>query len=203
MSLVVFRLEEVTPQIMERLTHLEKTAFGEGGMNHWQLAPLVRYGRVFCLAYGGEIIGVMEFMRTWDQYACYLVGSPLYPQYRSLGYGKYFLKQALDQIQRDGLGRSCLRWLRITYLRLPAVCLLGFQQVGFLKDEYGPGEDRLLLELSQTRFKLLWYYMYIAGLIPSGYIRPKAVNTRLREDSMRLGQVLWLLWPAQWANLLY
>jgi len=147
LSLVVFRLEEVTPQIMERLTHLEKTAFGEGGMNHWQLAPLVRYGRVFCLAYGGEIIGVMEFMRTWDQYACYLVGITIVPQYRSLGYGKYFLKQVLDQIQRDGFRKVLLT---VAEDNIPARRLyasFGFQQVGFLKDEYGPGEDRLLLEL--------------------------------------------------------
>jgi ribosomal-protein-alanine N-acetyltransferase len=146
-SLAVYRLDKFNKKIMDRLTFLEKTAFGEGGMNQWQLAPLVRYGKVFCLEYAGEIIGVLQFMRLWEGQVCYLVGITVEPDHRFNGYGKFFLQEALGQIRRDGFRQVLLTVALDNKQAIEIYTDLGFREAGFLKEEYGPGEDRLLMVL--------------------------------------------------------
>jgi ribosomal-protein-alanine N-acetyltransferase len=138
----VYQLEEFDLELMARLTQLERIAFGEGGMNQWMLAPHVRYGRVFCLEYADEIIGVMEFMSCCKEPdTCYLAGISVDPKYQNRGFGRFFLDEALSRVKEDGFTRVILTVAPKNDRAIHLYRSFGFEEGELLVDVYGPGED--------------------------------------------------------------
>jgi ribosomal-protein-alanine N-acetyltransferase len=147
----VEEIDELSPGLLEALVAMEKEAFGKGGMNEWFLPPFVRYGRVFVLWVEGDQrpAGVAECMNSWQEPQCvYLFGVSLNKKWRGQGLGTRFLQDIIGRLRMQGF-----RALELTVSpnNMAALRLyqdkLGFRTIAFCKDEYGPGEDRLLLRL--------------------------------------------------------
>ncbi len=142
-------VDDLTGNIATELTEIEKKAFGEGGLhNEWLLVPMIRYGRVFAAELEGRLIGSAQFMRTWTgQDTVYFYGISLLPEYRGKGLGTAFLNEIMGALKNDGFRRVVLS---VSPQNQRAVHLYrdryGFKTVRAAAGEYGPGEDRLIME---------------------------------------------------------
>lgn len=153
MSLEIIELDDFDLSLLDKLIALQGEAFGKLGLNESTLPTLIRYGRVFLLRTDKEIIGSAEFMRDWNNRdLIFLVGFSIKKSQRQKGMGKAFLGGALDRL---GSRASRIR-LTVSPQNLAALGLyrhFGFKEIGFYEDEYGAGEDRLLLELQLAEQK--------------------------------------------------
>ncbi len=86
-------------------------------------------------------------MRNWRQpRSAYLVGFCIKEEERQQGLGRFFLEQIIDRIEQE----ISLIELTVAPTNQAALGLYrraGFEEVGYLKDAYGAGRDRLLLRL--------------------------------------------------------
>lgn len=142
-------VDNLTGDIARRLVEIEDKAFGEGGLhNEWLMVPMVRYGRVFAAELEGQLVGSAQFMRTWTgQDTVYFYGVSLLPEYRGQGLGTAFLNDILRALKNEGIRKVILS---VSPQNQRAIHLYreryGFETVKSVAGEYGPGEDRLIME---------------------------------------------------------
>ena len=149
MDINVKVIKDNDPEIVQRLMNIDQQAFGDAGVDEWFLVPFIRHGRVMALQLGGQIIGGAQFIRDWGEpFKVYLYGIAIDRRYRGKGLGTAFLKACIDVIKTDGA--QCVE-LTVDPANHPAVAVyekkLGFRITEERKDEYGAGENRLVMEL--------------------------------------------------------
>ena len=134
--------------LQEIMLTIDEEAFGEGSLNEWSLPPFLHYGRVYLARLNGKPVGIAELMRDWrDEELVYLYGYAVAQDYRGLGVGTSLLRFILEALPRAGFQR-----LQLTVHPENKIAIhiyeakFGMKRVSFLKDYFGPGEDRWLLE---------------------------------------------------------
>ena len=152
---MIERVEKIEPEVIQRLIQLEKEAFGEGGMNAWHLVPLIRHGRVYVLKKDAEIIGFIQYMLDWDSpQKAYMVGVEISQEFRGLGLGTKLIKKTLQTLSKEKIQGV---ELTVDPNNSGAVKVyenkLGFKVTDSRKNEYGEGEDRLVMTLSLAGFE--------------------------------------------------
>ncbi|HEY3424885.1 MAG TPA: GNAT family N-acetyltransferase [Negativicutes bacterium] len=143
-------VQKIEPELIERLVQLEAEAFGQGGMNAWQLVPLIRHGRVYVVRKNQEIIGAVQYMLDWDSpQKAYMVGISIAKESRGQGAGTKLLQASFAALVKDNIKEV---ELTVDPNNVVAVkvyeCKLGFVAGNFRHNEYGAGEDRLVMKLS-------------------------------------------------------
>jgi len=147
MNFSVVELKDYDLSLLNELIELQKEAFGDLGLDKGTLPLMIRCGRVFILKKDNKVIGSAEFMKDWSDPKCaFLVGFSISEEEKQKGRGKYFMKEILNRLPGQ------LKTVRLTTSSENEAALglykqLGFEEVGFWKDAYGAGEDRLVLEL--------------------------------------------------------
>ena len=141
-------IRTVEEAVISRLVELDQEAFGSGGMNEWQLVPLIRHGRVFAVRREGRIVGAIQYMLDWDEpHTAYLVGVSVCRHWRGKGVGTELLDGSFRYLIGYGLKEV---ELTVDPENTGAVKLyqtkLGFVTTGFRKAEYGEGQDRLVMK---------------------------------------------------------
>jgi len=147
---------KIEPEIIQRLVQLDKEAFGDGGMNEWHLVPIIRHGQVYVYKQDTEIIGSIQYLLDWDNpQKAYMVGVSIAKQSRGLGLGTELLNETLKIIFRGNIDEV---ELTVDPTNAGAVKIyeskLGFKITDSRKNEYGEGEDRLVMMLSRADFAL-------------------------------------------------
>jgi ribosomal-protein-alanine N-acetyltransferase len=148
MNIRVDMIRDNDAQIVGRLSKIEEMAFGKAGLNEWTIVPLIRHGKVFALWHEREVIGGAQFIRDWkDPSRAYLVGIALDKNQRGKGLGTRFLAECLVMLKGEGVNSV---ELTVDAVNQPAAHVyqekLGFGIVEERKDEYGAGENRLVME---------------------------------------------------------
>jgi ribosomal-protein-alanine N-acetyltransferase len=153
-GMLSIRVEEVDRldfPLLQALIEIDQEAFGKGGMNEWFLPPFARRGRVYALWVEdiGQPVGVAECMVTWGQPQCaYLFGIAIREGWRGKGLGTRFLREICHRLQEMGF---LALDLTVSPDNAPALRVyrdkLGFKTIGFHREEYGQGEDRLVMRL--------------------------------------------------------
>ncbi len=149
-KLSVESIDSFSEDVIQRIVEIEKRAFGEGGLhNEWLLVPFIRYGRVFIARIDDEIVGCAQFIRKWNSSeTAYFYGISMLPEYRGGGLGTVFLREILSLIKIDGIQRVILS---VSPQNKTAIYIyrnkIGFVEKSFAPNEYGCGEDRLIMEL--------------------------------------------------------
>ncbi|MDT8899877.1 GNAT family N-acetyltransferase [Anaeroselena agilis] len=141
-------ITENEPGVTRRLVELETEAFGAGGMNEWHLVPLIRHGRVFAFRKDGEIIGAIQYLLDWnDRNKAYVVGISIAKEWRGRSFGTELLAKSLKVLSQEGIAAV---ELTVDPNNAAAIKVyrdkLGFKDIGSLTDEYGSGEDRLVMK---------------------------------------------------------
>ncbi|MFA5675866.1 MAG: GNAT family N-acetyltransferase [Christensenellales bacterium] len=150
MKISVRQVQYNDAKIVKRLIEIEKQAFGGAGLDEWNLVPYIRHGKVAALWTDGKIIGGAQFIRDWNEVSrAYLIGIAIDSAYRGKGLGTRFLEECIKLLKADGI--KCVE-LTVESNNTGAVNVyqnkLGFITACARKDEYGTGEDRLVMELT-------------------------------------------------------
>lgn len=145
---MIEEISAVEAAVIGRLVELDREAFGSGGMNEWHLVPLIRHGRVFAGRREGIIVGSIQYMLDWnDPQKAYLVGVSVCQKWQGKGVGTELLTESFQQLAQYGIKEV---ELTVNPANTGAVKLyetkLDFVVSEFRKDEYGEGQDRLVMK---------------------------------------------------------
>ena len=144
----------IDQKLLERLVELEQEAFGCGGMNEWHLVPLIRHGRIFVSKNNDIVVGAVQYMRDWNKpELAYLVGISVAAEARGKGIGTKLLAESIQNLFEDKFAEV---ELTVAADNSAAVKVykekLGFEVTEFRQNEYGQGQDRLVMVLTRERF---------------------------------------------------
>lgn len=145
----VVPLATTDSRFLSQLLEIEKDAYGEEGMNKWDVVPFIRYGRVFGLLEGrNSVMGAVYFMRDWEAPdRAYLVNVALRRDLRGREVGTFLLRESFLLLRREGVKRV---ELTVDPSNQYAISVyreqMGFYENGRRRNEYGDGEDRLIMD---------------------------------------------------------
>ena len=139
--------------IIEQIIKLETDAFGEGGLSEWDLIPLIRHGRVFCMEEDGRVLGCIQYMQDWNDHTkAYAVGISIAGDQRGKGYGTELFRASMYSLAGEGIKTV---ELTVDPQNIAAIEVYG-RKLGFVitdrrTDEYGKGVDRISMEKNFTK----------------------------------------------------
>lgn len=143
-------LEKVELSFITQLVKLEQEAFGIGGMNEWHLVPFIRHGRVYIGRQKDEVVGLIQYMRDWNKpQKAYLMGVSIGQEWRGQGLGTMLMNTTLELLKKENIQEV---ELTVEPSNSAAIKIyagkLGFVEKETRLDEYGTGENRLVMMLS-------------------------------------------------------
>jgi ribosomal-protein-alanine N-acetyltransferase len=149
MQLVTFEVvKEMDDYLREIMITIDEEAFGPGGLNEWSLPPFLNYGRIYLARFNGELAGIAELMRAWNESdLVYLYGIAVAEAYRGHKLGTALFRFVLEDLAQSGFKRMQLtvhpdnQWAIHIYEGK-----FGMYKVKLIKNYYGAGEDRWLME---------------------------------------------------------
>lgn len=145
----IIELQEVDVMALQQYVQLEEDSFGEGGLNAWTLVPMIRHGRVYTAYENSTLIGLAQYMRDWDKpEQAYLLGVSIAKKVRGRGFGTAFLARTLQMIAYDKISKVELTVAPENLAAIHIYEKLGFTAKEIRKDEYGIGEDRIVMVLT-------------------------------------------------------
>lgn len=136
---------------LARILEIEKQAFGKGALSEYVIVPMIRYGKVYtAVAEDDDPIACAYFMRDLNEIGnAYLISVAVLPVFRGKDIGTELLKYAFSHLKRFGITKIRLTVDPANFTALSVYReKLGFIVVDNSKDEYGEGEDRLVMEKS-------------------------------------------------------
>jgi len=142
------------PELVTRLVQLDKEAFDEGGMNEWHLVPMIRHGRVYIYKRNKKVIGSIQYLLDWENPSkAYMYGVSIAQEFRGQGIGSELLIETLKTLFRENIKEV---ELTVDPNNARAVKIyeskLGFKVTDTRQNEYGEGENRLVMILSVADF---------------------------------------------------
>ncbi|MFZ3063033.1 MAG: GNAT family N-acetyltransferase [Actinomycetota bacterium] len=143
----IVELKQLDLSLLRELARFEEEAYEVGGFNEWSLVIFVRNGRLLILKKEGEIVGTAELIKDWDSGKAYLAGFAIKREERGKSVGSYFLGEILRRLKNAGFPGVELTVSSKNIAALRLYQKFGFIKTSFVKDMYGEGEDRLILEL--------------------------------------------------------
>jgi o-succinylbenzoate synthase len=141
---------ECTEEVIKRIKELEEQGFGEGAWDEWVIVPYIRHGKVFLLRYDGEITGYSMFMRDWDKPDnAYFLSTTVENDSRGKGFATLLIKESLSMLRSEGIVSVELTVAPDNYQAIHIYKdKFGFKEVSLNKNEYGDGQDRLVMRLN-------------------------------------------------------
>jgi ribosomal protein S18 acetylase RimI-like enzyme len=146
-NLDIVELKQLDLALLKKLAHFEEEAYEVGGFNEWTLAIFVRNGRLWILKKKGEIVGTAELIKDWDSGEAYLAGFVIKREERRKGLGFCFLEEILKRLRKAEFPGVQLTVSPKNTGAMKLYQKFGFEAISFVKDMYGEGEDRLIMEL--------------------------------------------------------
>ena len=148
MTLTFTVLEKPDVNIVGNILDIEQEAFGDGALNEYVVVPLLRYGKVYAAVdEEGTVVACAYFMVDMNNPDnAYLMSVAVLPDFRGQNVGTALLAYALDGLKEYGISKVTLTVDPANFTALSVYReKLGFTVVDSAKDEYGEGEDRLVM----------------------------------------------------------
>lgn len=141
-------LETPDANIITSILDIEQEAFGDGALNEYVVVPMLRYGKVYAALDEDEnAVACAYFMRSMnDTDTAYLMSVAVLPDFRGQNVGTALLEYALSHIKQYGILRVRLSVDPANFSALSVYReQLGFSVLETVRDEFGPGEDRVVM----------------------------------------------------------
>ncbi len=148
MTLTFTVLEKPDVNIVGSILDIEQEAFGDGALNEYVVVPLLRYGKVYAAVdEEGTPVACAYFMADMNNPEnAYLMSVAVLPDFKGQNVGTALLEYALDGLKEYGITKVTLTVDPANFAALSVYReKLGFTVVDSAKDEYGEGEDRLIM----------------------------------------------------------
>ncbi|MCK5779632.1 MAG: GNAT family N-acetyltransferase [Psychrilyobacter sp.] len=131
-------------EYIDQIIEIEKEAFGEnGGVDKWILKPLIKYGKVFVLVEDAKILGIAEFIRSFNVEEVFLYGFSIKKEYRQKGYGKKLLENSIEILKKNKIEKISLTTSIKNIKGIKLYEKIGFKKEEVLFNEYGTGVNHL------------------------------------------------------------
>lgn len=143
-------LDSFNNKLLEKIKKLEIVNLGaEAAINEWQIPVIIRYGKFFVAEDSNSgIVGVCEVIREWkEKKTAFIHTFYIVKKFRRSGIGKKLLSFVLRLLEEEGF-----KSVELTVDPDNAPAFDFYRNSGFIKrelrkNEYGKGNDRLLMEL--------------------------------------------------------
>ena len=148
MTITFKAVDKPNAQLIANILDIEQEAFGDGALTEYVVVPMVRYGKVYVAVDEQQTaVASAYFMRDMaDISAAYLMSVAVLPVFRGQNVGTALLNYAFSNLKRYGITRVLLTVDPANFNALSVYReKLGFTVMDSSKDEYGPGEDRLIM----------------------------------------------------------
>ena len=149
MTITFKAIDHPDPKIIEEVLAIEQEAFGDGALSEYVIIPLLHHGKVYtAVDEEGAMVACAYFMRDMaDIGLSFMMGVAVLPDLRGHDVGTALLNYAFSHLKRFGITRVQLNVDPANFEALAAYReKLGFAVVESAQDEYGVGEDRLVME---------------------------------------------------------
>ena len=129
------------------MNKIEEEAFeGNGNVDLWILKALIRYGKVFVLVEGDEIITIAEYMQVLGKDEVFLYGISTRKKYRNRGNARKIMEESEKYLKRLGYKEVGLTVDPNNNIAMKLYKDLGYRIEEYQEDEYGKGIHRYLMK---------------------------------------------------------
>lgn len=140
-------LHDVDLTLMNKIVEIEEEAFeGNGNVDLWILKALIRYGKVFVLVEGDEIITIAEYMQVLGKNEVFLYGISTRKKYRNRGNARKIMEESEKYLKRLGYKEVGLTVDPNNNIAMKLYKDLGYRIEEYQEDEYGKGIHRYLMK---------------------------------------------------------
>lgn len=140
-------LHDVDLTLMNKIVEIEEEAFeGNGNVDLWILKALIRYGKVFVLVEGDEIITLAEYMQVLGKDEVFLYGISTRKKYRNRGNARKIMEESEKYLKRLGYKEVGLTVDPNNNIAMKLYKDLGYRIEEYQEDEYGKGIHRYLMK---------------------------------------------------------
>lgn len=140
-------LHDVDLTLMNKIVEIEEEAFeGNGNVDLWILKALIRYGKVFVLVEGDEIITIAEYMQVLGKDEVFLYGISTRKKYRNRGNARKIMEESEKYLKRLGYKEVGLTVEPNNNIAMKLYKDLGYRIEEYQEDEYGKGIHRYLMK---------------------------------------------------------
>ena len=140
-------LHDVDLTLMNKIVEIEEEAFeGNGNVDLWILKALIRYGKVFVLVEGDEIITIAEYMQVLGKDEVFLYGISTRKKYRNRGNARKIMEESEKYLKRLGYKEVGLTVDPNNNIAMKLYKDLGYRIEDYQEDEYGKGIHRYLMK---------------------------------------------------------
>ena len=137
------RIIDAKWKILDEIVELEKEAYrGRGNVDLWILKALIRYGLVYILIEDDEVVGIIEYMKLYDENSVFLYGMAIKEKYRNMGLATKMLVETEKILKKDGVLEIKLTVDPKNEIACGIYQKAGYDVVELNLDEYGKGIDR-------------------------------------------------------------
>ncbi len=148
MTLQIKQIRKIKKDLLLLLEKKEAEVFGISGLNRYHLPVFAKYGRLFVIYKDNNPVGLAELMQNWDDsQTTYLVGFSIFSESQGQGIGKEFLNGIIDILKSENIKKIELTVDPDNEKALNLYQEVGFRKSKFSKEEYGPKQDRFIMEL--------------------------------------------------------
>ena len=140
-------LHDVDLTLMNKIVEIEEEAYeGNGNVDLWILKALIRYGKVFVLVEGDEIITIAEYMQVLGKDEVFLYGISTRKKYRNRGNARKIMEESEKYLKRLGYKEVGLTVDPNNNIAMKLYKDLGYRIEEYQEDEYGKGIHRYLMK---------------------------------------------------------
>lgn len=140
-------LHDVDLTLINKIVEIEEEAFeGNGNVDLWILKALIRYGKVFVLVEGDEIITIAEYMQVLGKDEVFLYGISTRKKYRNRGNARKIMEESEKYLKRLGYKEVGLTVDPNNNIAMKLYKDLGYRIEEYQEDEYGKGIHRYLMK---------------------------------------------------------
>ena len=140
-------LHDVDLTLMNKIVEIEEEAFeGNGNVDLWILKALIRYGKVFVLVEGDEMITIAEYMQVLGKDEVFLYGISTRKKYRNRGNARKIMEESEKYLKRLGYKEVGLTVDPNNNIAMKLYKDLGYRIEEYQEDEYGKGIHRYLMK---------------------------------------------------------
>ncbi|MCI6382276.1 N-acetyltransferase [Fusobacterium mortiferum] len=140
-------LHDVDLTLMNKIVEIEEEAFeGNGNVDLWILKALIRYGKVFVLVEGDEIVTIAEYMQVLGKDEVFLYGISTRKKYRNRGNARKIMEESEKYLKRLGYKEVGLTVDPNNNIAMKLYKDLGYRIEEYQEDEYGKGIHRYLMK---------------------------------------------------------
>ncbi|QXW66108.1 GNAT family N-acetyltransferase [Streptobacillus moniliformis] len=128
------------------IVELEDIIFEGASIGNYNIKPMAKYGRVYSLIKGKEIVSVIEVMSSFDREIAYIYGLFTNTKYQNQGMAHKILSLVLEELKKIGIKKVQLT-TGVNNTKANKLYLdFNFYIKELLEDEYKDGEKRYLYE---------------------------------------------------------